>query len=304
MISVIIPIYNVEKYLGKCLDSIIKQTYTNLEILLINDGSTDSSGTICDEYAKKDSRIRVIHQTNKGLSGARNKGLDEAKGDYIGFIDSDDIISPEFYKILHKNLVETDSDISLCNFHSFTDIKEINVNVNKNYFKSITYNGADFIESFRYKNDTVRYVIVCNKLYKKKIWNNLRFPVDVRISEDEYVWYKCFYKSNRIIEIDLMLYYYFKRDDSITNRVYQEYSFKKEISYIKALEERIEFCKSNNLTKFLNNTLIYKYKFLRKLYITTPQNKVPEFIRIEIYKNIKYIPYTKRLKIYLKDIFK
>ena len=105
LISVIVPVYNVEKYLAKCIDSIIAQTYTNLEILLVDDGATDSSGAICDEYAQKESRIRVIHKENGGLSDARNRGIAEARGEYLGFIDSDDYIDVDMYELLY-NLIQ------------------------------------------------------------------------------------------------------------------------------------------------------------------------------------------------------
>ena len=104
-ISVIVPVYNVEQYLERCVDSIINQTYTNLEIILVNDGSTDNSGKLCDELAKKDERIRVIHKENGGLSDARNRGIDEAESDLVGFIDSDDYIDSDMYEVLLKNLI-------------------------------------------------------------------------------------------------------------------------------------------------------------------------------------------------------
>lgn len=303
MISVIIPIYNVATYLGRCLDSVINQTYQDLEIILVNDGSTDSSGLICDEYSKKDPRIIVIHQVNKGPSEARNKGLDIAKGEYIGFIDPDDVISIKYFEILYKTLVKSDSDMILCNFKHFSFIHEINKDTSLlNNCKQ--YNGYNFIKDFTYQKDTVRYVVLWNKLYKKYLWNNLRFPVDVKICEDEYVWYKCMYRANRICEIDQILYFYFKRANSTTNKVYEPFSYKKEIAFIEALKDRIDFCKKNNLNKLLRKTQEYRNKLLRKIYITTPKDKIPEYITAELYKNITYIPYPKRIKIYLKKVFK
>ena len=116
LISIIIPVYNVEKYLRKCLDSIINQTYKKLEIILIDDGSTDNSGKICEEYAKKDDRIIVIHKENAGVSSARNRGIELANGKYIGFIDSDDWIEENMYETLYQNLLQFDVDISMCNY--------------------------------------------------------------------------------------------------------------------------------------------------------------------------------------------
>ena len=113
-ISVIVPVYNVEQYLERCVDSIINQTYKNLEIILVNDGSTDNSGKLCDELAKRDDRIRVIHKGNGGLSDARNAGIEEAESDLIGFIDSDDYIDEDMYELLIDNLRETNADLSMC----------------------------------------------------------------------------------------------------------------------------------------------------------------------------------------------
>jgi glycosyltransferase involved in cell wall biosynthesis len=303
MISVIIPIYNVEKYLSRCLDSVINQTYSDLEIILIDDGSTDSSRLICDKYAKKDPRIIVFHQTNQGPSQARNKGLDIANGEFIGFIDPDDVVSLKYFEILYKTLVNTDSDMILCNFQHFSLINEINKDICL-LNSSKQYNGYNFIKDFTYQKDTVRYVVLWNKLYKRYLWNNLRFPVDVKICEDEYVWYKCMFRAKKICEIDQVLYYYFKRANSTTNKIYKQFSYKKEIAFIEALKDRIDFCKKNNLNKLLKKTEEYRNKLLRKIYITTPKDKIPEYIIVELYKNIKYIPYSKRIKIYLKKIFK
>ena len=121
MISVVVPVYNVEKYINDCIDSIINQTYRELEIILVDDGSNDSSGAICDEYAMKDDRIRVIHKKNGGLAEARNKGIDSANGSYLAFIDSDDHINVHMMDILLNNLIKTDSDISVCRFHKYNE---------------------------------------------------------------------------------------------------------------------------------------------------------------------------------------
>ena len=121
MISVIVPIYNTEKYLKRALNSLLKQTYQDLEILLIDDGSTDSSLKICQEYAKKDHRIKVFHQENKGVSVVRNFGLSVAKGEYISFLDSDDYMEPNMLQTLYQNLIDTESDISVCHYQKFKD---------------------------------------------------------------------------------------------------------------------------------------------------------------------------------------
>ena len=130
LISVIVPVYNVEKYLNRCVDSIINQTYSNLEIILINDGSTDTSGKICDEYKKRDNRIHVIHQKNGGLSAARNAGIVIANGNYFIFVDSDDLIHPQCIEILYKVIKNDCSDIVIGNYEKFDDFNKIDLKVN------------------------------------------------------------------------------------------------------------------------------------------------------------------------------
>lgn len=299
IISVIIPVYNVERYLSRCIESVINQTYRDLEIILIDDGSTDSSGTICDDYAQKDSRIIVIHQKNRGLSAARNSGLDIAKGEYIGFVDSDDFISLNFYKILYDALNETNSDLSFCKVEKFLNIQDIKEDLNSYIPKE--YNSINFIEEFTYAKDTVYCVVVWNKLYKKYLWNTLRFP-EGKICEDEFVWYKCIFNSKKICEVDLAMYYYFIREDSIINKSYNEFPLKKEIAYLEALEDRIKFSKENKLNNFLKRTLEYRNKLLRKIYITTPKDKVPLYIKEQLKNNMKNISFIKKIKIYLKNI--
>ena len=121
LISVIVPVYKAEKYLDKCVQSIVNQTYKNLEIILVDDGSPDNCPEMCDEWAKKDSRIKVIHKENGGVSSARNAGLDNSFGDYIGFVDSDDFIENDFYECLYDNLVENGADISFCTFKTLDE---------------------------------------------------------------------------------------------------------------------------------------------------------------------------------------
>ena len=125
LISVIIPIYRVELYLKECIDSVLNQTYKNMEIILVDDGSDDNCPNICDAYKKKDSRIQVIHKKNGGLSDARNAGIEIAKGEYICFIDSDDVIHPSFLQILYEDLIETGSDMSICHYEKVDKIPEI-----------------------------------------------------------------------------------------------------------------------------------------------------------------------------------
>ena len=167
MISVIIPVYNVEPYLRKCLDSVVGQTYQDLEILIVDDGSTDGSGKICDEY-KKDARVRVFHTENRGLSAARNQGLDEAKGDWIGFVDSDDWIEPDMYELLIERAMETGADVVECG--CYTDFAS--ARIERPAIKR-TVSGEEAVEALI--KDEIR-TQVWNKIWKYQLFTEIRFP--------------------------------------------------------------------------------------------------------------------------------
>lgn len=215
LISIIVPVYNVEKYLGKCIDSILKQTYTNIEIILVDDGSTDNSGKICDSYAKKDKRLIVIHKENGGQSSARNLAIDVAKGDFIGFVDSDDFIINNMYEKLYSNLIKYNADISIC---SYTEVDESgNVNKpkwkkNENFYK--IYNKEEALKELLIDKYITNHS--WNKLYKKELFQDIRYPQG-KVMEDLAIMYKLFEKSNKIIYENVDLYYYLQRKSSTMN---------------------------------------------------------------------------------------
>lgn len=246
-ISVIVPVYNVEKYLEKCIESIINQTYKNLEIILVNDGSLDNSLKICNKYENIDSRIKVINKENGGLSDARNKGLEVATGDYISFIDSDDYIDKYFYEVLLKNAIEKNAEISQCNFKR---VNENHVEKNIIQIKEIElYNNIHMIDNLYNNNKSENAVVVWNKIYKKNIFDDVRFYKGI-IHEDEAIIHELFYNANRIVTTSEILYYYLDRPNSIINKSFSI----KNLDYIKALELRIEFLNK----KLLNNELFLK----------------------------------------------
>lgn len=230
-ISVIVPIYNVEPYLRRCIDSIINQTYENLEIILVDDGSPDNCGQICDDYAKKDTRIKVIHKKNGGLSDARNAGMKIATGDYIGFVDSDDWIHENMYEILLYKMIENNTDISECNVKKVFLYKEVDIK------KYIDINQQEKITLLS-KNDAMDNLVseevvkqtVWNKLYKRQVIEDIFFEKG-KLHEDEYWTYKVINKINKVVYIDIDLYYYFQREGSIMS---QKYSLKR----LDALEGR------------------------------------------------------------------
>ncbi|PAV31545.1 hypothetical protein CIL05_02485 [Virgibacillus profundi] len=209
LISIIVPVYNVEMYLEKCLLSICNQTKKELEILLINDGSTDNSPSICEEFAKKDPRIVVIHQSSQGVSAARNTGIKNATGELVGFVDSDDWILPDMFENLENILEENNCDISICGYarqfgDEVTDIRE------NNHFLTLPQEES-LRELFRGK---IYRFALWNKLYRRHCFDNITFPLG-RIHEDLAVSYKLFLKANRIVNTSKTGYIYRTREESI-----------------------------------------------------------------------------------------
>ncbi|PNT91462.1 glycosyltransferase [Clostridium thermosuccinogenes] len=208
-VSVIVPVYNVEKYLRRCVDSIISQTYRNLEIILIDDGSTDSSGEICDEYSKYDDRIIVIHQPNQGLSAARNKGLSVMTGDFTSFVDSDDWIDTETIKKMLTKLIAYDLDIIECDINWICGNAKFSSSTNKFIIKTQHQALVDLIRVGRH--------VVWNKIYKSSLLKDEFFPVG-KTYEDVFYTYRIFLKAKRIGKIDTPFYNYFQNENGITNR--------------------------------------------------------------------------------------
>lgn len=249
LVSVIVPIYNVEKYLNQCINSIINQTYKNLEIILVNDGSTDSSLEIC--YSYNDERIIILDKKNGGLSSARNIGLDNATGEYIYFLDSDDWISEECIEDLVILIKKEKVDIVQCNFEKV---------YNEDYQKiddkeeSITiYNNLEFLENMQ----TEEYFVVWNKLYKSTLWNNIRFP-EGKIHEDVFTTYKIAYQTNTIAVFTKILVFYRQRPNSIMSSMYTI----NRLDLLEALEEKIEFMKKVNNKLYVLSLIDYSHTLI------------------------------------------
>lgn len=195
LISIIVPVYNTSKYLEQCIKSILEQTYKKLEIILVNDGSTDQSPQICEKFRKSDSRITVIHQENQGLSAARNKGIEAATGKYLMFVDSDDYIGKDMVETLYSFLIENNADMSMCSFEYVTDTGD-RVDVFNNPVKDEVLSNVESLNKLLEQNSWY-YVVAWNKLYKKALWDDLKYPVGY-IHEDEAVIHKIFCQCNRI----------------------------------------------------------------------------------------------------------
>lgn len=208
----------------------MNQTYQNLEIILVDDGSPDQSGKICDEVAKTDSRIKVIHQKNKGLSGARNSGIDIATGDYIGFVDSDDYIDENMYECLYQKCIDHNCDIAISKIHRFSG-DWANQEEMKNAEDLILTSQEALKQLHGFEGQ--QFTVAWNKLYKKELFDGLRYPQG-KINEDEFLTYKLLERAKQIVVTDEVSYYYFQNGDSITTN--EKYLTNKDI--FKALEER------------------------------------------------------------------
>jgi len=221
LVSVIIPVYNVENYLNRCVESVINQTYKNLEIILIDDGSTDNSGEICDKLKKKDDRIIVIHKENGGLSSARNAGIDIAKGKYITFIDSDDFVDVSTIDKSIKKMKNNNADILVFNRYYYYENgnkllrfkiidKDLVMNSEQAIYEMNNYNNFD--------------MSACCKIFNMNLFKEIRFPIG-KISEDFYVMYLLFDNAKKIVYTSEPLYYYFQRNGSISKSAKLRYDF-------------------------------------------------------------------------------
>ena len=213
LISVIVPIYKVEKYLPECVESILAQSYKNLEIILVDDDSPDGCPALCDDYAKKDKRIKVIHKKNGGLSDARNAGIDAATGEYICFVDSDDYVAKDYVKKLYEALYGNDADMSVCGYKYVLEngVKEkgeapkAGLLTEDNYWPKV-YDGM-----------YITFVVAWNKLYGKNIFKKIRYKKGM-INEDEIILHKILSQCRKIAVIEDPLYFYRKREDSIMGK--------------------------------------------------------------------------------------
>ena len=240
MITIVIPVYKVEKYLNRCVDSILNQTYQDFEILLVDDGSPDNCGEICDEYAQRDSRIFVIHQKNGGLSAARNTGLDwfykQNRSDYITFVDSDDWLHPEYLRILMNGIIENDVKISVCDF------KRVTAESPYENYDNIEYeltSPEDFLV-----NHFWQYNYACGKVYHKSVFDDVRYPVG-KVFEDTFTTYKTLHKCEKIAYTKLQLYYYFQNEQGISHSPWKP----SELVIFDAMQEQMQFYKEKGLQK-------------------------------------------------------
>ena len=243
LVSIIVPVYNVEKYIHQCVDSIINQTYKNIEIILVDDGSPDSCGRICDEYAEKDSRIKVIHKENGGLSDARNCGIEAAMGDWLMFVDSDDWIEPDMAEKLLEVAVNNDVRMAVCAVVLFDEEKEYVPE-----YLTVT-EGLYTAEEIFEKNIPTGFVIACNKIISKSLFDGFRFEKG-RIHEDEIAAHHLIGQSDKVAVTGEKLYHYRQVQGSIT----KVFNYKR-LDSVYALYNRFGYYKKHGYGQFASSVL-------------------------------------------------
>lgn len=277
-ISIVVPVYNVKSYISRCIDSLVCQTYNNLEIILVDDGSNDGSGDICDEYSVKDNRIKVIHKLNGGLSDARNKGIEQATGDYLLFVDSDDWIALNTCQLIHDMAQKHNADVVVFGvknvfesgkivfgrkcYHGITD-KTLCI---KALITNIAYSGI--------------YNYACNKMFSRSLFEKIRFPLG-KLAEDQDVIYRVLHKSKRIYVSDLHLYNYYRRSSSITSNQY----------YPKLIQDRHELW-------------VKRLSFFEKYYPELVDDQIAQILGVAYVSLIKLDKSNKNLRSILENFVK
>lgn len=286
MISIIVPVYNGEKWLRRCLDSILKMSFSDYELIIVNDGSTDDTYNILNYYKEYDQRIKVINKSNGGSGSARNVGISLAIGDYISFIDSDDMVDEDFLSILYKTMIEYDVDIVECNFESILNDKSKIKRDEKNYKVNVISNEKK-LEEFCNKNTYLKTAVLWNKLFKKKLFSNLKF-VENKGIDDEFLIHLLIYRANTIAVIDKTLYFYCLTENSQM----RSKRTLKQLDSIEAIENQLNFF-LNIKKHHLYNMLLYRY------YATIMLNY--EFVKNEFPKEYQLI---NELKMKRKTFYK
>lgn len=300
-ISIIVPIYNIEKYLDKCIQSILNQSFKCFELILVNDGSQDSSGKICDKYAIKDKRVKVIHKTNGGLSDARNVGIIVAKGKYIGFVDGDDYVDKDMYEKLYNSIKENNTKIAMCGRYNVSSGRC------SEYF---VLNNPKVLSSEEALRGLLTWTNLdsssCDKLFSRELFDNIKFPIG-KLNEDVYVMYKLIHMANGISHIGSPKYYYVERTGSITSLSFS----KRKLDWPKAAKEILVFINENypNLKEeamyfYFSSLMVtidlivlskesYKYYEIYEEYCNKLRNDIKAIL------SNKYIEKKKKLKVSL-----
>lgn len=267
-ISVIIPIYNTAEYLPRCLDSILDNSYKNVEVICINDGSTDDSAIILEQYAKKDVRIIVINKENGGISSARNAGLDKATGDFIAFIDSDDWIHPQYFEILLLSQQKTRAEIAACKYITCSDFQKKYSEIHPKTVESSLISNIDALKIGHLKR------LVWGRLYRRSFISGLRFNPQIKWGEDSLFSITSLCKNSKIVLLNVELYYYYQRDNSVTSSISSNDMFPLINTLLNSCEN---LCQNENMTQqyiYLNESI--KQVLALRYYTSVTQSKASQ----------------------------
>lgn len=297
LISVIVPVYQAEKYLTRCLDSILAQSLSDYELLLIDDGSTDGSGVLCDKYAKADERVRVIHQKNGGAAAARNAGLDAAAGDWIAFIDSDDWVHPDYLRVLHEAAMQRNADLVACRY---VTVRGGSKPADETMIPLFSEQNAEEY----WIGDRTGATVPWGKLYRRELFREVRYPVG-RIGEDEFVTYRLIFGCDRLAVIDNVMYRYFVNQNGVSRSSY----IKRLPDALEAFRQHEEFFKNSPWQKaYRLEAEYYAAAWSDAIWITKKQkDEVSRQMTAELRKELRHymnthkymIPFDKRKDIYI-----
>ena len=298
-VSIIVPVYNVSEYLDRCLKSLTEQTYRDIEIIAVDDGSSDDSGAKCDAWARTDSRIKVIHQINKGLSGARNSGLDIATGDYLLFVDSDDYVDADYVKKLYDSVIGCKSDIAICNYLFVNEFCTEIANDNYSRYTSDTsLDATDALLLFENKSYRTFFDVVWNKLFRRELFDGVRFPEGVSIVEDITVMPILYHRAGKVSVIPDRLYYYVYRDESLSHT---KRSLQEDLAVrIPMMEQRLNYYKEWGIKELslLHITHMYSMYTQRSVNSSERLKELQKEFRSIYHKGnySKYISLSRRVK--------
>ncbi len=271
LVSIIIPVYNVSKYIDECIESLISQTYANIEIILVDDGSTDDSGSICDSYKDKDNRVIVIHKENSGISDARNVGLDIAKGEYYLFVDSDDVVHQNYVEYLLDAVLISGCKVAQSRFKHIEANDKAKTDSALEHKQPVIISGRDGC-GLIYKAGGVSATVVWDKIYHKSIWEKRRFPSG-KFNEDLFMTFELLYSNETIALISDELYYYRKNPNSVTSVPLSL----RNLYYFEALDRHLEFYSSQNdndmFEKCIANYLYMAVLYTHLVYVKSPPQK-------------------------------
>jgi len=295
LLSIIVPVYNVERYLPKCLDSILAQTFTEFEVIAVDDGSPDDCGQILDEYAKKDEKIIVVHKENGGVSSARNAGLDVAQGEYIGFVDPDDYIENDMYEFLYNEAIAGDYDIVQCNYAQVD--KDGNVVHRLDHIKNREFADTNELLCAFFEND----IRSCawNKIFRREVIKDVRFMSELRVAEDKLFVHNCLRCAKKVKITDKYCYYYVVSNSSVIHSAINEKLF----DNLKVLDILYDTYKNNEYVKksFLDHSAALNLDLTFKVLASQSfEDKVPELIkRVLDLKNVIFKgEFSKKQKIF------